>query len=891
MTTKLSFICYLAALVIAPLAFGTVEPWSITLMEGTILFALLLFLTDRLLHRDRPIKNVPGLIFLLVLSLYFLGQILPLPPGLMKILSPRLFVFHQSANAASEGALPWLPLSAIPAKTLGEFFRFTTYAAAFFLTIQFGANRKRLETIITTMVITGAVIALESMAQTMTANGQIYWFRPSPSSNTMGPFIYHNHYAGYMEMVFPLALGLFFHSSPPKSRAGSPRERFLDFFAKPQLNRHALYGIAATLMVTSVFVSLSRGGIICLCLSLLVMVILLQQKGLISSRWLLAILIPSVTVIFIGWFGWDKIVERFLLMYDEDLGISNGRFTIWSDTLPMIKEFWLTGSGAGSYEHVYPAYQTKHLFKMMVNHAHQDYLELLATTGIIGFSLLLFFLSRLFLVSTGLVKKRRSPFAAISWTAALTGITAILLHGFLDFNFYNASNGLYFFTLCGLLQAGAIAKRPSRKKGKPPRETPPRSQLWPVIAGLTGSLILIGTMLTINIQAMAASARFDALKSVVLTPDTPQDQLLAMNASITKAEAQAPLNFYHPYLKGNVAVFQGDVLLAKQSFLRSLQLNPVRSETLLRMAELGTRGVQGIEPEHYYRAAEQADRSNPEIYLNFAGWLFSQGRKAEGLTAIRQGVTLSGNFLPEAMTMLNDRGMGSADLLKAIPDDLNSRLTLGRLLDRIGRHYGATYVYRHIEKMVDDERSATPGIFKQLVYHYSRMNETEDALRILNKAITVFPDDPSLHLLLGDQLSKAKRPDEAEATYRAAVTMAPEDPSPRLKLAAHLKRSGQKAAAVIEYDQVATILATWDRIDPRQINQLSSYYLNTGRSDEALTVIRQAIATMPGDLQLRLLEGDTLIKLGRKLEATKLFQQILAANPGQEEARKRLEEL
>jgi O-antigen ligase len=59
-----------------------------------------------------------------------------------------------------------------------------------------------------------------------------------------------------------------------------------------------------------------------------------------------------------------------------------GRFAIWRDTLPVVRDFWLTGTGAGTYETVMLLYQ-RAMPEVRFNQAHNHYLQLAAEGGLL----------------------------------------------------------------------------------------------------------------------------------------------------------------------------------------------------------------------------------------------------------------------------------------------------------------------------------------------------------------------------------------------------------------------------------------------------------------------------------------------------------------------------
>ena len=109
-------------------------------------------------------------------------------------------------------------------------------------------------------------------------------------------------------------------------------------------------------------------------------------------------------------------------------------------------DYPVAGTGLGTLQSVYPKYETLYDGKI-VNHAHNDYLEALAETGLLGGACCAWFL--VLLISRGL-KRALNPentFAGALHTAGLIGCLGFLAHSVVDFNLHIPSNVLLFFLL------------------------------------------------------------------------------------------------------------------------------------------------------------------------------------------------------------------------------------------------------------------------------------------------------------------------------------------------------------------------------------------------------------------------------------------------------------
>jgi O-antigen ligase len=109
----------------------------------------------------------------------------------------------------------------------------------------------------------------------------------------------------------------------------------------------------------------------------------------------------------------------------------------------------LSGWGLGTFAEVYPQFRSFYT-NFFVDHAHNDYLQLLVEMGGLGFAIMLWFVIE---AHRGAIKKLKN------WTvdtngalglAAMLGIAGILVHSFLDFNLQIPANAALFYVLCTL---------------------------------------------------------------------------------------------------------------------------------------------------------------------------------------------------------------------------------------------------------------------------------------------------------------------------------------------------------------------------------------------------------------------------------------------------------
>ena len=134
------------------------------------------------------------------------------------------------------------------------------------------------------------------------------------------------------------------------------------------------------------------------------------------------------------------------------------RLNVLRDGLKMAADHPLAGWGLGTFPVVYPQYRSFYTSKF-VNQAHNDYVQVLVETGVVGFALVVWgmvvFFREAFRKMDRAPALLRSP--ALAATVACTGL---LVHSFLDFNLHIPANAALFAVLCALVTTRPDAAAP-----------------------------------------------------------------------------------------------------------------------------------------------------------------------------------------------------------------------------------------------------------------------------------------------------------------------------------------------------------------------------------------------------------------------------------------------
>jgi O-antigen ligase len=162
--------------------------------------------------------------------------------------------------------------------------------------------------------------------------------------------------------------------------------------------------------------------------------------------------------------GAGKAIERFSTMRAGDVLLAR-RTTMFRGAWHVFLDHPIQGSGLGTFVAVYPRYETGYDGKV-VDHAHNDYVEILAETGILGGLCCAAFLWILFREARKNFEAEQGHFSRALHAGAITAVGGLLLHSFVDFNLHIPSNALLFLLQAYLATSPALPSAPSeRAKG------------------------------------------------------------------------------------------------------------------------------------------------------------------------------------------------------------------------------------------------------------------------------------------------------------------------------------------------------------------------------------------------------------------------------------------
>lgn len=285
----------------------------------------------------------------------------------------------------------------------------------------------------------GFVVSVFAILQNLTSNGKLYWFREIHSGvMPFGPYVNRNHFAGFAELVFPLAL-------VPLALGRVRRERL------------AVVALFAVMPIVALFVSASRGGIGSFCVQLALLAYLLLRRRGLGKHVLSVAAVLLAALLMVTWLGVGQILGRFSSFQSSEV-TEGKRAAMRRGSWHIFLDHPLAGTGLGTFQIVYPPYETLYDGKI-VNHAHNDYLEALAETGLLGGFCCAWFLVVLLLKSLSRFRENDFSFAGALQLSGMVACAGFLVHALVDFNFHIPSN-LWLFLLMAHLATAQIQQPP-----------------------------------------------------------------------------------------------------------------------------------------------------------------------------------------------------------------------------------------------------------------------------------------------------------------------------------------------------------------------------------------------------------------------------------------------
>ena len=307
-------------------------------------------------------------------------QTVPLPRSLVDIISPA--AGRVASQLALDGSGAALPLTIDLAESAIAVALFGGMIAVFFAARElFDGGGVR--TVARGIAVVGLVVAAVGIAQDATGDGLMYWrWRPTfERTHPFGPFVNRNHYATWAIVAVPVSIGYLIAHAGAHRNDGRPASWRAKLIAVLD-GRAVLLLASAALMIVGVVLSLSRSGMLGLAAALGVGGWLAYRRTAETTRLprrpalLVAVLAAVVVTLIVLRVPPAQIAAR---VSGAPVALED-RATIWRATMPVVRDFWVAGTGAGTYQTAMIVYQ-RPSDGLIFNQAHNHYLQVAAEGG------------------------------------------------------------------------------------------------------------------------------------------------------------------------------------------------------------------------------------------------------------------------------------------------------------------------------------------------------------------------------------------------------------------------------------------------------------------------------------------------------------------------------
>jgi tetratricopeptide (TPR) repeat protein len=788
-----------------PWAFGGVDPvfeliYSIGIALLVLLWACVACLNGRLSFSRCPITFVLACLFVLGAL-----QLIPLPHWLLSVVSPGA----ASINAEMLPTEPeWLtstepapapsamrPISMYPHATRASIFHWLEALILFAVIRHQLASVNAMRRLAYVAILTGIGIALFGLYQTF-RYGEGTALGYATMGRVFGPFINRNHAAAFLNLCIGLGIGLLVYQGTDvseyrrravqKPNAVQEQEEASVFSPLAVLHSPAQLWIlvALTVLGAGLLCTLSRGGVACLALALFVAFALRMswppRVGRLEYFILPAILIAGL----LAWLGIKPLETRLATLWKSDV-LVDGRWQIWTNLIRLAPMFPVFGSGYGTLQYVEPlSRQQADLLQMpgiLIDHAHNDYLEGLIEGGLIRLALTALLVSFVFVYGFRALRRYAGRKPAGWAFGGLIAFLSLALHSTVDFSLQTPAVAVLAVSVCAYL----VALNRSDPNGPPSAAHPTVLTLRFPAAGLVAvsvcALTIAGVLILHAWKAEQAFrfrlAAFRALQRV--TPPDLDQAILYLESAVRVAPTDADLQlelgqvFLDRTKPNNPKRLSESIIPGMRHMIEARNDCVLLPRPQMRLAANAKYLYRADPPDAYWRRAERLAPSDPDFWY------------LRGLSALKE------NRLDEAWTYWQRSLQLSPRHLKGIVDGAFAKLGIEQLLAKILPD-DAELLFLSAEQLQD---AAPPADLKKL---YRRVGEVLDP-----RGEELSANEFFLKARSAEQIGET---DKALRSYKLALDMNDNQQEWRWRYARLLHRTGRLKEA--RY-QLTRLLRAW----------------------------------------------------------------------------------
>ncbi len=415
-------------------AFGGAQSWTFAPAILALVISIVLVRPPVAMGQSRALD-----VALLCCLAWTVLQTVPLPPGWRDILSPHADAIDRAlrfdGNVPRPRPLSIEPLSTLRAATV------TAMIVAMFWIVRELCARRGVRRLVRAIAWSGLTISIVALLTRAYSPDLIYGiWSPESLSQPYGPFVNRNHMGTWLVMALPLVMGYIFARFDGRARRGS-------FAAAIDARMVWLMG-AAGMMFVAIIISLSRSAAVGTLSAGMFAAAFAGTRG--SRGWWGVLATAAVFVLIVV--AIPRSVDLGLRFEDSNPARTStawGRTQIWRETLPIVRDFPLTGTGVGTFPTAMLVYQQSDR-RLFFNQAHNHYLQFAAEGGLF---LIVPLTCAAVLFARAVARRLRSDRTPMAWVrlGATAGIVGVLVQSIWETGLHLPANGLLFAALCAVV--------------------------------------------------------------------------------------------------------------------------------------------------------------------------------------------------------------------------------------------------------------------------------------------------------------------------------------------------------------------------------------------------------------------------------------------------------
>jgi len=325
-------------------------------------------------------------------------------------------------------------------RTVEEAIKNIAYVAIFFITLYCCHSIERQRALLISIALVATLLSIW-----VTSTAVVGLVNDGSYTHVTGSFVNKNHFAAFLNMGIAAAVGIIL-SAGLSERRSENRQGVSSFIVARLMDWRWHMVVYLSVLIITLLFSMSRGAWMALIMSMLIVLVVIHNSKH-NREWSFSTFVMLISVVGLTMLlaGGEVLIQRMSELGQDAVS----RQGIWKITVAIIKDFPLFGVGAGNYQYIYPSYDNG-VVSSYVDHAHNDYLQLLAEQGVVSVMLLGLVIIRCLGSAVKTIRYSHNMISSAFAASALLGCSVMLLHGIVDFNFYIPSNAVYFFVFLAM---------------------------------------------------------------------------------------------------------------------------------------------------------------------------------------------------------------------------------------------------------------------------------------------------------------------------------------------------------------------------------------------------------------------------------------------------------